>query len=207
MKKDFRQGVFFLLLLTLTSSNLCAQSVTSIQPAASEVEKIVVRQAKTWNLTIDEWNRYSELRTLHHGLLSADLTPLEVLGILAETPEERRRYARLFASHQLKILQRIAEFEADYLEAVADIANSRPTRMQLVSEITCLTGPCAEPITEALGQARSGVGVDIYVLGAANDGAIRVWAARHLVPPDLVRSQVITLNHARQGMEPGLTHP
>ena len=203
----FHRLAMFLPLVALMPPYLFAQTVTPSQPAGAEIDTLATRQAQTWNLTIDEWKRSTDLRTLHHGLLSASLTPLEVLGILAETPEDRQRYARLFAARQLQILEQIAEFEADYLEAVAALADDRRTRMHLVAEVACLIGPCTEPITEALDQAKQGRGVDIFVLDAASDGAIRVWAAHHLIPPDLVRSRMITLNHARPGMAPGLSKP
>ena len=98
----FRLLTIFLL-VPAVSPLLFAQTVTPLQPAGPEVDTLATRQAQTWNLTIDEWKRSTELRALYHGLLSAELTPLEVLGILAETPEDRQRYARLFAARQLEI--------------------------------------------------------------------------------------------------------
>ena len=189
----------------LVSQNALAQTVSSIQPNETQIDPLIQQHATTWNLTIDEWNRQTELRTLHHGLLSKNLTPLEILGILAETPEERRRYAELFAQRQLTTLQKITEFEADYLEALATLSGEQRQRLQLVSSVDCITGVCTRPIAEALNAALHGTTVDLFLLAAKNDQAIRVWATHHRIPPQLVRDRTITLNHARPGMQPGLT--
>ncbi len=199
-----RPAIISLLLLFLAPP-VPAQTVTLPETVGAQVGTLATRQADSWGLTVDEWNRYTELRILHHGLLSEDLTPLEVLGILAETPDERRRFARMFATQQLRILQQIADFEADYRDAVVELSAAPPSRLRLVSAVTCVTGDCTEIINEALTQAHQGVGVDIYVSGASDDNAVRSWASHHAVPPELVQRQVITLNHAQQGMKPGLT--
>ena len=61
---------------------------------------------------------------LYSGLVTPQLSSLEILGIFADTPEDRKRYARLLAERQLQLLKRISEFEADCLQAANELSNS-----------------------------------------------------------------------------------
>ena len=173
------------------------------QPELSDQER---RSAVSWGLTETEWRRHRELRSLRKGLVSADVTPLEILGIFAASDTERKRYARLYARQQLDLLERIAMFEADYLEAVRELTRSADTtgRYKLVAAVGCATSQCAEQLHRAL-QLADPYGLDIFLTGTAgNDGTVRSWAARNNIPPDAVRSRRITLNHAQPGMKKGL---
>ncbi|HDL4619024.1 TPA: TIGR03759 family integrating conjugative element protein, partial [Mannheimia haemolytica] len=42
-----------------------------------------LKQAKEWGLTIEEWNRYTELMKGERGMWSPNLDPLTALGIEA----------------------------------------------------------------------------------------------------------------------------
>ena len=174
------------------------------QPELSDQER---RSAVSWGLTETEWRRHRELRSLRKGLVSADVTPLEILGIFSASDTERKRYARLYARQQLDLLERIAMFEADYLEAVRELTHSASGttgRYKLVAAVGCATSQCAEQLQRAL-QLADPHGLDIFLTGTAgNDGTVRSWAARNNIPPDAVRSRRITLNHAQPGMKKGL---
>ena len=141
-------------------------------------------------------------------MLSQDLTPLEVLGILTDNPADRKRYARLYAEQQRAMLDRIAAFEADYLDEYAAL-NQRLSaglngRGTLVIDIYCVSTECRRQVAEALVIAQNGA-VDIYVVGSAgDDAAVRKWAATNHIPPNLVRQRQITLNHGTHDMKRGL---
>ena len=203
MKKSF-----VLVILLVAQASAQSQSIDSAQTDGLDIAPIAHRSAEAWGLSIDEWQRQTELRALSQGMLSQDLTPLEVLGILTDNPADRKRYARLYAEQQRAMLDRIAAFEADYLEEYAAL-NQRLSaglngRGTLVIDIYCVSTECRRQVAEALGIAQNGA-VDIYVVGSAgDDAAVRKWAATNHIPPNLVRQRQITLNHGTHDMKRGL---
>ena len=204
MKKSF-----VLVILLVAQASAQSQSIDSAQTDGLGIAPIAHRSAEAWGLSIDEWQRQTELRALSQGMLSQDLTPLELLGILAENPADRKRYARLYAERQVQMLKQIAAFEADYLEAVAELNSGSVAivRWRLVTDAECRIGECVDSIRQAVRHAQRGDFVDMFVLGAPDNQTIRSWAARHRIPPELVRDRTITLNHAATDMEPGLRTP
>ncbi|MEN2900510.1 hypothetical protein NJNGDCLN_02171 [Mannheimia haemolytica] len=62
-----------------------------------------LKQAKEWGLTIEEWNRYTELMKGERGMWSPNLDPLTALGIEARTAEEREKYARMLAKNTMNV--------------------------------------------------------------------------------------------------------
>ena len=198
-----------LVILLVAQASAQSQSIDSAQTDGLGIAPIAHRSAEAWGLSIDEWQRQTELRALSQGMLSKDLTPLEVLGILSDNPADRKRYARLYAERQVQFLKQIAAFEADYLEAVAELNSSTTAtvRWRLVADAECRIGECADLIRQAIRHAQSGDFVDMFVLGAPDNQTIRSWATRHRIPPELVRQRTITLNHAAADMVPGLRTP
>ena len=197
-----------LVFLLVTQATAQSQSIDSAQTDGLAIAPLAHRSAEAWGLSIEEWQRQTELRALSQGMLSQDLTPLEVLGILTDNPADRRRYARLYAAQQRELLDRIAAFEADYLEEYAAL-NQRLSaglndRSTLVIDIDCVSTKCRRQVAEALAIAQKGA-VDVYVVGSAgNDAAVRKWAATNRIPPNLVRQRQITLNHGTPDMKRGL---
>ncbi len=197
-----------LVFLLVTQATAQSQSIDSAQTDGLDIAPIAHRSAEAWGLSIEEWQRQTELRALSQGMLSQDLTPLEVLGILTDNPADRRRYARLYAAQQRELLDRIAAFEADYLEEYAAL-NQRLSaglngRSTLVIAIDCVSTKCRRQVTEALAITQNGA-VDVYVVGSAgDDAAVRRWAATNRIPPNLVRQRQITLNHGTPDMKRGL---
>lgn len=192
-----------LLFSTIVESQALVEPVI-IQPTLSELNQ---RSAGTWGLSVTEWHRAQELRTIRRGLISADVTPLEVLGIFAESESERKRYAKLYATRQLNVLDRIALFEADYIEAVRELTQKSQVtsdRYRLVTSVACTTARCDDELQQAL-QLVEVHGLDIYLTDTGGNNTVaRNWAARNDIPLDLVRSRQITLNHAHAGMKLGL---
>ena len=75
-----------LVFLLVAQASAQSQSIDSAQTDGLDIAPIAHRSAEAWGLSIDEWQRHTELRALSQGMLSQDLTPLEVLGILADNP-------------------------------------------------------------------------------------------------------------------------
>ena len=203
---------FFAVQISIIPNSVSTFAQTRIDELQSEnlkISPIDRRSAEFWGLTSDEWTRHQEYRKIHRGLVSNEISPLEVLGIFEDDKTTRRRYAREFAKRQLEVLKRISEFEADYMDAITEIARQKDdenlNRWTLIASIDCAFGDCLARIQQAILYARSGEHVDAYILHASNDQEIRYWAARNEIPPTLVRDRVFTLNYALTGMVEGLT--
>jgi len=69
-------------------------------------------------------------------------------------------------------------------------------RLIWIQDIGC-GQPCNQQIQNLLTKVQSnmGTGLDVFLLNASNDRAIRQWAKALAIPPKLVTSRVITLNH------------
>lgn len=203
-------SLVFILLLVPSSITLAQPVLDSLQrdPLAVESTEIGSAAAETieyWGLTADEWQQQQTLRTRYHGLLSSELTPLEILGIVADDPVERARYARLHAQRQHQILLRIRSYEEEYLAAMRKLTQTAAAKeMQVVVAVECIRGSCVTPLTRALKRAKQGENLHIYVQGASSDEQIRRWATHHAIPIERVRSGQITLNYATPSMKAGL---
>lgn len=80
-----------------------------------------------WALTETEWQRYLTLLQGIRGSISPrSLSPLEVLGIHAETSKERKKYARLWAKLLREDTEKTLAFQKAYQEAVQDLYGSQP---------------------------------------------------------------------------------
>lgn len=73
-----------------------------------------LKQAKEWGLTIEEWNRYTELMKGERGMWSPNLDPLTALGIEARTAEEREKYARMLAKKYYERVSKELDFDKVY---------------------------------------------------------------------------------------------
>ena len=198
-------AVTFILLSAAASGQTTFGQLNRDQLQLSPIESA---SAASWGLTEEEWTRQMELRTIHRGLVSADISPLELLGIFADTKAERKRYARMFAEQKLEVLERIAAFERDYLAAFKEITSSgrdKSKQWQLVIEIDCNTEECLGDIRKAISYAEKNERVDAYIINATTDQEIRWWAGRHQIPPKLVEERHFTLNYATPDQQPGLT--
>ena len=82
-----------------------------------------VRSELSRELGLDEteWDRY-QTRRAGLGAPLAALTPYEVLGMYAETPEQRRRYAAANARFMLDFHRRATEFEELYRTELVRLA-------------------------------------------------------------------------------------
>ena len=162
------------------------------------------RSAAVWNLTHADWTRYETLMAGRRGAWSPDADPLLVLGAHARSAAERRRFAEAF------VLAEHARVEGEFaFERAVQAAWSRlfPGQLRIAAAAGRLPGSeveryamvldrgcadCGGRIRDRLG---SGVPVDVYVRGAADDADLRRWAAEQAVEAAAVRSGLLTLNH------------
>ena len=105
---------------------LLAMSVPAllgVQAAREEAgqERATEPHASQWlELDEQEWRQYQSRRALI-GKPLADMTPYEVLGIYADDPQARRRYARENARFMLDFYRRTMAFEAVYRDELGKL--------------------------------------------------------------------------------------
>lgn len=169
-----------------------------------------------WNLSEAEWTRYQTLVRGIRGSVSPDtLSPLEVLGIHAQTEAECKDYARRWAKLMHEDAARILAFQAAYSEAIRELdpggqiidtralGGSVPQntpiewaqpgdRVLLFLPLDCLT--CGDFLRAARAASAKGAQVDLYITGQAADTAILQWAAAQGFDPKAIQAKKITFN-------------
>ncbi|CUR46913.1 probable exported protein STY4558 [Alloalcanivorax xenomutans] len=161
-----------------------------------------------------------------HGYRSQQLDPLTLLGIEARTDEERQRYAGQLARIEHDRVERLLAFQRAYDDAFARLypneqAIADDTSLRRTAETDTLAqtllqngqrprvftalercAACDRTVRRLVSQVTSGAlaALDIYVVGASSDDAIRDWAQSLSIPADRVRRRDITLNHAPDGI-------
>lgn len=172
--------------------------------------------AERWRLSVEEWGEYRTLMRGPRGIWTPNLDPLTVLGIHAESEAERRRYAELLVMIEYERVERELRFQQAYDEAAARLFPTLPRvspastdvppafegadRLAFVGSVDAARCPaCADRLKRWLGREarRAGPVLDLYLADAADDAALRAWAAEQGVTPALVRRGRITVNHAR----------
>ena len=73
--------------------------------------------AKRWGLDQEEYQRYLDLMRGPLGKWNPDLDPLLVLGMFAESSQEERRYAELYARQEFDLTERTLRFQQAYRAA------------------------------------------------------------------------------------------
>lgn len=182
-------------------------------------EKEIVRQrAQQWDLSVDEWERYQTLLKGVDGYRSDKLDPLTALGIRARSSEERRRYARKLARLEHDRTQRLLAFQNTYDQEFSQLyADETPVNAtgmtqalmsgQQSAQKLGLDGgtrktvfmrihDCSACDRKVKQLASADTPMDIFIVDADSDAAIRSWATNLGLDPKRVRSGTITLNHA-----------
>ncbi len=214
------RAILLILLLAPLCGPASASEVTSSSPADTRRSAIFFDgiDPQAWDLSQEETERYRTLMSGIRGSFShPTISPLEVLGIHARTPDERRRYAerlvRLLYEDTERVLAFQREVQAAWERLYGDVPiietdklppDKRPfssesvrgKRLAAFVATTCFACDQAMPRLLALADGET-AGVDFYVIDTASDAAIRAWARRHRIPVETVKTRRITLNHGR----------
>ena len=171
-----------------------------------------------WGLDETEWQRYLTLMQGIRGSISQpNLSPLEVLGIHAETDEERRDYAGRLAKVMHDDAERVLAFARVYQEeanklnpnpalidkALLELSTVQKNFLQNGDRLLFFTRIAHCPVCgsqlSALIKAtqREGIQLDIYVVDAKSDGVIRAWAEQQPLNRTRMKNKTLTLNHDR----------
>lgn len=164
-------------------------------------------KAKEWGLTLEEWNRYTELMNGERGMWSPNLDPLTALGVEARTEEEQIKYARLLAKKYYERVSKEIDFDKVYRREFEKLYPNElpfdvePHISQSVGRVIYFTRfdnceSCKNDLSKILSYANNQTPVDIYIVGQnISDNDIRKWATDNHIDPIKVSKKLITLNH------------
>jgi integrating conjugative element protein (TIGR03759 family) len=191
------------------------------QRPIAQVESRYARDelAQAWGLTAQEAERYEFLMRGPRGAFSVpNISPIEVLGIHAETPTERRQYAERLVRLLYEDTERVLAFERatqaawqrlgrpmfDPARLQTRTTGALPERPDLWGKRLALfvaSRDCprctvtARELVALAGDEGPLSGLDIYVVDTRDAEAIRAFARGAGVAPESVTRRRITLNH------------
>ncbi len=113
--------------MTLPQQTPLATSMPTTSSQASSTTEVAQLDRNQWHLSEPEWQRYLSLMQGIRGSISPkSLSPLEVLGIHAETAQERKQYAKRWAQLMREDVERTLAFQRAYTEATLELYGKQP---------------------------------------------------------------------------------
>jgi integrating conjugative element protein (TIGR03759 family) len=199
---------------------LATRAPTALKPSITTIESQPFDRQQ-WQLSEPEWQRYTSLLHGIRGSVSPkSLSPLEVLGIHAETAQERKAYAKRWAKLMHEDVERTLAFQRAYLEAAKELYGQAPLfdaklmssnsphngqaslvdgdrLLVFVKLQDCLT--CNTVVQQVLARsAGKHVQVDIYFTDTQeqqDESRMVAWAKQHKLDPQRLAQKTVTLNH------------
>jgi len=211
------------LLMLILAAPAFAQSVSTTETRRTEHETTSTplsamerARANSWGLSDTDWRRYQSLKRGIRGSVStANLSPIEVLGIHARDGAERRAYAERWARAMHEDAERILAFQHAYDAAAKRLFSGQTLidvgklqtlplktselqaddRILFFTRVNCPA--CDAVLVKLLSRLKSLAGIDIYIVDVPekNDAAIRAWAEAHSIEVEWVHQRRVTLNH------------
>lgn len=209
------------------NSSQTSQSNTAITQSEQTQSE---QKHKQWGISKDEYSRYEELMKGMRGTVSPDnISPIEVLGIHAESASERRKYARIWADMMEKDAERILAFQRAYDAAWADKGRDIINVEQIRGDVAA-AAPAAQPEQNSPGSVKKmifatsmdgcprcddriqkiltsmlvdqSIQLDIYFSDSKgkDNSVIRQWAVKNNIDAEHLRTRRITLNHGQSLM-------
>lgn len=211
----------------LIMSSVYAQDVTSTQEISAPtqntmVNNTVIGNPQDWDLSQEEWTKYQKLMQGPFGHWYPKLTPSEILGLNAQTPQEQQHYAEIVAREEHDKLARELDFDRAVHQALLKLYPNEPIiksfnlspfnpiqSAKQKNSVTLQNGDhlilfvdtskgldfVALPRLIADIKNIQGVILDVFCIGNIDDNAIRTWAKLNEIPMNLVAAGRITLNH------------
>lgn len=113
--------------MTLPQQTRLTTSMHAMSKQASTETEAVQFDRNQWQLSENEWQRYlSLMQGIRGSISSKSLSPLEVLGIHAETDQERKQYAKRWAKLMREDVERTLAFQRAYTEATLELYGKEP---------------------------------------------------------------------------------
>lgn len=189
-------------------------SATQLDPSEEVRHQSQRFSREQWGLNEKEWGRYNALMQGIRGSISQpNLSPIEVLGIHAETEAERHDYAKKLAKLIKEDTERVLAFTRAY-QAEADLIT--PNKSIINPAVNAVSGgpamlasdrvlfftrlgdciQCRHQLNALLEAThKTDTQLDIYLVDAASDSDIVSWAKKQPIEPSRLSNKTITLNH------------
>ena len=227
------------LILTLFISIICACSVKATETTSSTVNSTVqgkikdndlsesdLRLIEEWNITRAEWLRYKKIITGPWGAMNENLVHdvIAVLGVNAQSDDERKRYAKIYVENQWKDISKIQAFDRERVLVARDMSkNIDVVNQELLPNVDSLMNrseslksgdkisfflhkndmelnkeksPYSKTLENILNiiKYRKDIRLDIFFVGISDDNIIKKWAMSRNIDPEIVKQGRITLN-------------
>ncbi len=101
------------LTLAATTSGQTDVSRQESTQRADSAQQNLQQQAGQWGLSADDYQRYQQLMKGPRGTQSPGLDPLSTLGIEAQTPAERRKFAEKWVKEEFARTQKELDFQRE----------------------------------------------------------------------------------------------
>lgn len=192
-------------LLILVINNSFAIEEIKTQNTKITNSEYIKTQSEYWNISYEEYENSRYLREQYKGLISTDITPLEILGINAKTDAERNKYAKLFAKKMRDTTARTLKFQDAYRKAYTELygkedmfniqlsQNNKPIKRvrQDIDLKNCNTD-CIKTAKDNINKSLM-IPVDFYFKNATKQD-IQKWAFAQKINREDVAFKRITLN-------------
>lgn len=119
--------IFYIAFVLLFISNtVFADNIVNTAPNNTQVNNTASAQAQDWGISLDEWMQYQKLMQGKDGRWYPKLSPAEVLGLNAKTPQEQQHFAEIAAKQEHDRLARELAFDNAFHQAMGRLFASEP---------------------------------------------------------------------------------
>ncbi len=191
--------------VTLLSSFCVAADSSADADNTAITRTQVIEFARSWGLTIDEWDRYESLIDGPRGIWSPNIDPITVLGIEATTIEEQEKYASLYVEKFHERVMKEQRFQItlnrvrqDYYENIpVSVAAHNPKANSYALFISAKS--CSDECSHWLNRGMGFVSIDdvtlhIYLSEAPNEQDVRKWAVDWSIPLRMIYDEKVVLH-------------
>jgi len=175
--------------------------------------------AAMFHLKPTEWKRYQFLKKGPAGLKNDKMNPVMMLGMYAESEDEKKHYAELYAQLNVEYIERYREWQNAYLETFhsnfpdADVIDMEGMYMpgkaasktslktyspKINDSVVLFIKPDCVPCERVYKKLLKMIPhIKLHIHFNTNDEKqIIKWANKHKVPQDFVSNKQLTLNKA-----------
>lgn len=206
-------AALFFAVQAISPVSQAADGSTITQTNIKRTEALEIHdQATNWGLSSQEWKQYEEVMASKRGLWSPGLDPLSALGVSANTPSERKRFAELYVRAEFERVRKELAFQVEVDAAwkrlypntprLLDVARAKPDSRVTRRYAVVVSDGCRDCKSvvqrhlELQASMDSGKPLDVHVVGTGGDDArLRAWAKENRWLESALRENRATLNH------------
>lgn len=225
------------------NTQIDSTSVTDKSPNISQSRKAVssidikqkedLASSKTWGVTIEDWQKYQTYMQGQGQYFYKDVSPLEVLAITADNPEDMKKYTDIWVKLNHEKISKELEFNVMYRQEMKKLY---PNELPLKPFDTTPFAPPSSKKGKALNltsgdelilftkdnslfanqlvktlikevKDTSKTSLSIYVIGnRMNPSELQVWSSSNQIPADMVKAGKIHINSGNDKYNAKINH-